>query len=354
METLKDYKPKNIIIRMPNWIGDLVMATPLIADLKKAFPSARITAMVLEKIGHLLEVDPSIDELFFFSKTKGFIRRIKEKNVVEKLKVGNYDLGILATNSFSSAWRFWQGDVKNKIGFRSDGRSFLLDYPISFPSNREKQHLVLTYKALLSPLGLSPSKRAPRLFLKEEELEKVKDFIKRFDIPTQSSLIGICPGAAYGTAKCWLPNRFREIAKRLLAKNASYVILFFGSMQEKTLINEICSGLSAHAINLAGLTDLRELMGLIASCSLFLTNDSGPMHIADSFDIPMIALFGSTDPIVTGPYRQIQSVLKKDVACSPCFKKVCPIDFPCMKKLSVDEVFETTLKILNKKQSILC
>ena len=354
MKSLKEYQPKNIIVRMPNWIGDLVMATPLTADLRKAFPEASITVMVLEKIGHLLEADPSIDELFFFSKTEGLIRRIKEKNLVEKLKVGKYDLGILTTNSFSSAWRFWQGNVKYRIGFRSDGRSFLLNFPISFPSNREKQHLVTTYKSLLTPLGLSPSTRAPLLFLKEGEREKAKAFVKRFDIPSCGSLIGICPGAAYGTAKCWLPDRFREIAKRLIDKDPSYVVLFFGGIEEKQLVHEICVGLSPRIVNLAGLTDLRELMSLIANCSLFLTNDSGPMHIADSFNVPMIALFGSTDPIVTGPYRQIQAVLKKEVACSPCFKKVCPIDFPCMKKLSVNEVFEAALKILDKKESILC
>ena len=351
---MKKLQPKNIIVRMPNWIGDLVMATPILTDLRFAFPDASITAMVYEKIGPLIEADPAIDELFLFSRAKGMIRRIRQRNIVEKLRDGNYDLGLLLTNSFSSAWRFWQGGVKNKVGFSGDGRSFLLDQAVPFPKERKTQHLVLTYKALLKHIGIPRSETAPRLFLKKDEKEGAWDFVKRFDIPAEAKLIGINPGAAYGSAKCWLPERFREVAKRLIDEDPSHFVLFFGDLSHKQLINEICTGLPARAVNLAGQTDLRLLLALISICSVFLTNDSGPMHIADSLAIHLVALFGSTDPIATGPYRHSQAVMQKKVPCSPCFRRVCPIDFPCMKGLTVEDVFKRVLETLHQNEQVTC
>lgn len=346
--------PKNIIVRMPNWIGDLVMATPILADLRKAYPEASITAMVHEKIGALLAADPTINELFFFSRVKGMIRRIRQRNIVEKLKDGKYDLGILLTNSFSSAWCFWQGRVKNKLGFRAGGRSCLLDYPVSFPTERKKQHLVRTYKRILEELAIPLSHTAPRLFIKEGQIDTAWELIGRFCVPRGAKLIGINPGAAYGSAKCWLPNRFREIAKRLVELEPSYVVLFFGDLSHKELIDEICNNLSSRVINLAGYTDLQTLMALISICSVFLTNDSGPMHIADSLNTSLIALFGSTDPIVTGPYRHSQAVMQEQVPCAPCFKRVCPIDFPCMKGLTTDIVYERIVYLLRCKEILSC
>ncbi|MCB1115455.1 MAG: lipopolysaccharide heptosyltransferase II [Chlamydiia bacterium] len=339
---------KSIIVRMPNWLGDLVMATPVLEDLRGAFPDAEITAMCQSNVAPLLASDPAIDELFQFKKARGLLRRIGDRNVVAHLKKGQYDLGILLTNSFSSAWRFWQGNVKRIIGFRNDGRSIFLTDPVDFPEKRKEQHLVETYKELLASLGLQNSLTAPRLFVTKQELEGAWDIVKRFDIPIDAKLIGINPGAAYGSAKCWLPDRFREVAQNLLEKDPSHVVLFFGDVSHKALIKGICSGLSKRAINLAGKTSLRELLGLIKICSAFLTNDSGPMHIADSLDVPLIPLFGSTNAIATGPYRQKETVIQKRVPCAPCYKRVCPIDFPCMKKIGVEEVTCAVLKQLER------
>lgn len=342
-------EPKSIIVRMPNWLGDLVMATPVLVDLRAAFPKAEITAMCQANVAPLLENDPAINELFRFERSKGLIHRISERNVVGHIKRGKYDLGILLTNSFSSAWRFWQGKVKRTIGYRNEGRGILLTDPLDFPEKRKKQHLVITYKELLAPLGIPVSETVPRLFVTDEEIKNAWRIVKRFDIPLDAKLIGVNPGAAYGSAKCWLPERFQEVAKNLVEEDPNHVVLFFGDRTHKTLIDEICSGLPNRVINLAGKTSLRELLALIKICSVFLTNDSGPMHIADSLDVPLVALFGSTSPVATGPYRQRENVVQKKVPCSPCFKRVCPIDFPCMKKIEVKEVTEAVIKQLKEK-----
>ncbi len=338
-----------IIVRMPNWIGDLVMATPILIDLRNAYPDAEITAMCQENVAPLLEKEPAIDELFRFSRAKGFFRRITERNIAGKLKRGDYDLGILLTNSFSSAWRFRQGGVKQILGYRADGRGFLLTTPVSFSEKRKEKHLVETYKELLAPLGIPISSTEPRLIVSDEEIREAWEFVKRLYISPDAKLIGINPGAAYGTAKCWLPDRFAEVAKNLVRADTKNVVLFFGDRSHKELIGNICAGLESRVINLAGQTDLRQLLALIKICSAFLTNDSGPMHIADSLDIPLIALFGSTSPVATGPYKQRQSIIQKKVPCSPCFKRVCPIDFPCMKKIGADEVTGMVLAKLSER-----
>ncbi|MCB1084917.1 MAG: lipopolysaccharide heptosyltransferase II [Chlamydiia bacterium] len=343
MKRLKNLKPKRIIVRMPNWVGDLVMATPILDDLRSAYPKAEITAMVQENVAPLLEKDRAVDELFCVSRAKGFFRRISERSIVAKLKKGDYDLGILLTNSFSSAWRFWQGSVKVTIGYKADGRSMLITYPQSFSDKWKEQHLVVTYKELLKPLGIPVSETAPRLHVTDDEIEEAWAYVKRFDIGPENHIVGINPGAAYGTAKCWLPERFAEVVKNVVRADTKNVVFFFGDRSQKGLINQICQGLGTRVINLAGQTDLRELMAFIKICAVLLTNDSGPMHIADSLGTSIVALFGSTNPIATGPYRQMKNIIRKEVSCSPCYKRVCPIDFPCMKKIGVNEVTEAVL-----------
>lgn len=344
MIPLTDYKPEKILIRMPNWIGDLVMATPILTDVRKAFPKAHITAMCRSPISDLLKEDLDIDELFCFSKANGFDRRSERRDIVEKIRRGNYDLGILLTHSFSSAWWFWRGHVKRRLGYRGNGRSLLLTDSINLPTNVQQQHLVTTYKMLLNPLGLPVSETRPRLFLQDKELEEARTLLKQRGISPQARLVGINPGAAYGSAKCWLPERFRQVTEKLL-KHENLQIVFFGDQTTQLLVKEICQGLPPRVINLAGVTTLRQLASLIKLCDVLLTNDSGPMHIAAAVGTPLVALFGSTNEVATGPYKT-GIVIHKHVDCSPCYKRVCPIDFRCMKRIETDEVYEAIAQTL--------
>jgi heptosyltransferase-2 len=329
----------NILVRMPNWIGDMVMATPVLADLRRKFPSASITAMCRRPLCDLLEHDDSIDELFCFSKpSNGFLRRDERRNIIEKIQGGKYDVGILLTNSFSSAWWFWQGKVKRRIGFRRPMRCWMLTDVLP-GSKKGFEHEVNTYKRLLIPLGIPLSETAPRLFVSSQEVEASKQLLYQRGYRKGTPLIGINPGASYGSAKCWPIDRFRALAEKLLRETGA-AIVFFGDSLTAPLVKEICQGLPERVIDIAGVTSLRELACLIKDCTVLVTNDSGPMHIAAAFKTPLVALFGSTDDRATGPYGQADAVIHKRPSCSPCFKRVCPIDFRCMKGISVEEVAE--------------
>lgn len=336
--------PSNIIVRAPNWIGDAVMGTPIFTDLKAHFPNAALTVMCKPSIGTLLQNNPYIDELFIFKRQSGWISHVHQPDIIEPLQFGKYDLGILLTNSFSSAWWFWRGNVQNRIGYKGNLRNFLLNIALPFPENLENQHQVLTYKMLLQPLNIPISNTLPEVFVSEDELINAKLLLSEFNVTTEHILIGINPGAAYGSAKCWPPNRFKALAKKLV-ENSNIRVIFFSDQAGAALVNDICSEMPESVINLAAKTSLRELMALIKTCNVFITNDSGPMHIASALGIPLIALFGSTSEIKTGPYNG-GKVIHKHVECSPCYKRSCPIDFRCMNQIEVNEVYNETLKLI--------
>lgn len=333
-----------IIVRMPNWVGDLVMATPLLTDLRRHFPDAHITAMCRRGLSELLKGDRDIDEVFAFTSPSGWLKKDERRDLIRSLRRGQYELGILLTNSFSSAWWFWRGRVHRRIGFRNEGRGFLLTDKVSFPKEREKQHLVVTYKELLRPLNIPPSDTKPRLHLMEGERSAARDILRQQGVPDGATVVGINPGAAYGSSKCWLPERFCEVAKALIEGPSVYVV-FFGDANGSALVKEICQKLPDRVINLAGGTTLRELVALIQLCDLFLTNDSGPMHIASALGTPLIALFGSTSSTKTGPYNG-GMVIEKGVECSPCYLRECPIDHKCMKEITTQEVVDQMRQML--------
>lgn len=331
---------------MPNWVGDLVMATPLLEDLRHHFPDAKITAMAKSSLAPILEHDPNINEVFAFKKPSGWVHNIHSNEIIDPLRFGKYDLGILTTNSLSSAWWFWRGLVENRVGFATNLRSLLLDKAVPFPKNKETQHLVITYKHLLLPLGIPISTTAPKLYISQDEKEAAKTLLASYGVTPKSIVVGINPGAAYGSAKCWLPERFKEVTHKLL-QNPNVYVVYFGDNIGAPLVHEICQNMPERVVNLAGRTTLRELIALISSCSIFLTNDSGPMHLASALNIPLLALFGSTSDVKTGPYNG-GKVIHKHVECSPCYQKVCPIDFRCMTKIGVNEVYNDLEHMIEK------
>ncbi len=234
--------------------------------------------------------------------------------------------------------------MRNRLGFAANGRSCLLDKALPFPSNVKTQHLVLTYQSLLAPLGIEVSGKAPKLYVSDTDLASARANLHHLGIGPDDLLIGMNPGAAFGSAKCWLPERFDELTNRLLAE-LNCKILFFGDAVGAPLVNRICEGKDARVVNFAGKTSIRELTAYIQLCRLLVTNDSGPMHMAAALGTPPLALFGSTSDVRTGPY-DLGRVIHKHVDCSPCYKRVCPIDFRCMKRIEVDEVYQTILEML--------
>ncbi len=344
MIDLLQLKPQNILVRMPNWLGDLVMSTPVLKELRERWPEAKITACCRGTLGSIIQEDPNLNAIINFNPSKHWFATSTEGDIIDSLKKGQYDLGLLLTNSFSSALMFYKGCVKHRLGYADNCRSFLLNHSIPYPEARNSQHLVSTYKMLLRPLGIPLSGSDPTLYITKQETAHASKQLLDFGFSPDDIIVGINPGAAYGSAKCWLPDRFKAVAEKLL-KKPNVKVIFFGDRDGTPLVDEICKNLPQGALNLAGKTSIRELMAYLSQCDLLLTNDSGPMHMASALGVPLLALFGPTDDTTTGPYKK-ERVIHKHVPCSPCHRRECPIDFRCMTRISVEEVYGEIQDIL--------
>lgn len=164
--------------------------------------------------------------------------------------------------------------------------------------------------------------------------------------PSPPTVVGLNPGAAYGTAKRWLPARYVDLGRRLRDERGAEIVLF-GAASERELAEQIAAGIGAGARSTAGQTTLAEFVKLVAGCHLFVTNDTGTMHVAAAMGVPVLAIFGATDERATAPLGPRVHLIKKAVPCSPCLLRHCPVDHRCMREIPVSEVFETACQILN-------
>jgi len=330
---------KKIIVREPNWLGDMVMSLPFLDNLRFSFPTAEITVMCKPQFADVLQ-DRNFKLLCVDTKKE------KYKEIIKKIKKENFDLGILLTNSFSSAYIFWCSNIKIILGFKKDWRSVFLDIGVKL---EKKGHLVNIYNQLLLPINgkISNSHTLPTLTVNEEEKNKALSLLQALGVNKKGKIIGVSPSSSYGPAKCWPKENFIKVAQKLLEDENNTFLLFFGDDKSYPLIEDIVSKLGKRALNMAGRTTIQELMMLTSQCSVFLTNDSGPMHVAAALNVPIIALFGSTDQNATGPCNKDAIVLDKHLSCAPCFKKTCPFNLECMRTISVEEVIGKVKNVQN-------
>lgn len=323
---------KKVLLRFPNWIGDAVMASVIVEELRASYPDLEMEIVAKPHIGALFEAHPQVGKIHPLSKAAA--------PLIER---GDIDATILLTNSFSSAWQAYTQKWPQIIGYRKELRQFMLSKSLPFPKDYQKMHLVDVYRNLLSLLDIKSKGSAPSLFLSEEEKANKEEKLFRLGINPKKPCIVISPGAAYGLAKCWLPERFRDLILKAYKQFPGADIALIGDASMHTL-NENLITKAPRVLNLAGKTSIRELMLLLSHARVLVTNDSGPMHIASALGKPVLALFGSTSSERTGPYQK-GVVLQSKISCSPCYLRTCPIDFRCMKALEVDKVFDLMKKM---------
>jgi heptosyltransferase-2 len=331
-----------IIVRVPNWIGDSVMAIPSIKAIKENIPESEIWICGIPWVIELFKNFPYIDGIIEIKKGMDF--RILKENV-KKIKSLNFSKGFLFTNSFYTALEFFLSNIPERIGYSRDFRGFLLTRRIKW--KKEKKHHVFYYLDILKEIGFEVANPKIELYLENEERERGKENLLKRGAKEGRINIGINPGAYYGEAKRWKTSGYGILAN-LLKKKFDANIIIFGSKDETPIALEIKRFVGDSAIILTGETTLRELMAYISQLDLFITNDSGPMHIANAFRIPIVAIFGPTSPEATSPFHQPYIIVKKDVPCAPCKYRTCPIGHMCMTEISVEEVYSAVLKLLEK------
>ncbi len=321
-------KNENIIVRLPNWVGDAVMATPVLINLARYY--SRIALMSRPHILRLFSAFPNVCEMISIDKSKKAIWYVA-KRIRNRFKSG-----LLLPNSFSSALTFFLGGVKNRAGYVADGRSALLTHKVKRPT--QKVHQTQYYLYLLENLGFEIENKELFLIIPDHARKKALSLL--VDLPSPRA--GIAPGAAFGPAKRWPVARYRALAYHL--RRAGFSLVILGGSEERAVCEEIARDLP-RSRNLCGTTDLLTAAAIIEQLDLFVSNDSGLMHVAAALKRPQVAIFGSTDPHVTRPLNPNSLVLHARLPCSPCFERTCKQNYACFEAIKVSDVFEACLKV---------
>lgn len=339
-----------ILVRATNWVGDAVMSVPALQVLRERYPKAHIAILARPWVAALYGREPFCDELIPYEAPRG-VRGLGTKwGLPRELRRREFDCAILFQNAFEAAALVWAAGIPTRIGYARDGRGVLLTHSIATPRPGETpKHQRFYYLELLKRAGLVDSYPAASKIRLSGASAAAEAGRKRFEAArVRGPVIGVSPGAAYGGAKRWLPERFAEAAVRV-ARARKAAVAVFGSLEELPVcevVREKVAAAGEACLNFAGATSLSEFIELTGACEVFLTNDSGPMHIASALGIPTVAVFGATDDEATGPTGEVSRVVREPVECSPCLLRECPIDHRCMTRVSVDRVAETALSLI--------
>lgn len=333
----------SVLVRATNWIGDAVMTTPALGAIRKSFPLARITVLATPLVAELLALHDSVDEVLVYDR-KGAHAGVRGKlRLASLLRAKRFDLAILLQDAFDAALIAWLAGIPRRMGNRSDGRAMLLTHPIPYRKHAADSHQSENYLRMLSHYGINGSGSDLLLRTSSAEDAELELTLSQRGIVPGDFLLGINPGATFGSAKRWYPERFAEVARVLAAEWGARIVIT-GAPAETEMARRIDEALGGECCNLAGKTSVRQLMSLTKRCNFFITNDSGPMHIAAAFRIPLVAVFGSTDHRTTYPFSENSLIVRKEMDCAPCLKRECPTDHRCMKEVTVQDVIEAAKK----------
>jgi len=360
---MKEKQCKNILVRGVNWIGDAVMTMPAIRALKLAHPEARITLLAKPWVSQLFEKDPNVDEVILYTDAyQGLAGKFK---LAQEIRKHDFCKAMLLQNAFDAAFIAFLAGIPERIGYNRDGRRLLLTRAVPFDERARASHHIEYYLNLVRKAGFPAGYELPWIYLSAEERLDARNKLKTLRRP----VVGINPGAAFGSSKRWHPDRFAEVACRVISEMQGSAVIFGGPSEEQiaeeiqqgiwNALPETGEGLNSSyftqpsLLNLAGRTNVRELISLISECDLLVTNDSGPMHISYAVRTPVVAIFGSTSPEHTGPVGKREVVIKKPLGCAPCFERECKKrHLRCMEMITADEVFDAVKERINSRRAV--
>jgi heptosyltransferase-2 len=316
-----------IAVRATNWLGDAVMSLPALRAIREIFPHAHLAVIARPSVAGIYERESYVDDVLLYTGSRfDFARQVRAQR---------FDAAILLQNAFDAALVAWLAGIPERIGYRRDGRGLMLTRAIPVPEPGEiPRHERFYYLELLRRAGLLerfPECGAIRLDRIDEA--RAAGTAQLAALQIDAPPIGLSPGAAYGGAKRWPAERFVEAARLLQPAP----VLVFGAPAEAELCETVAAEIPG-ARSLAGRTSLQQFIELAAVCRVFLTNDSGAMHVASALGVPTVAVFGATDDTTTGPTGPLARVVREHAECSPCLLRECPIDHRCMTRVTPERV----------------
>jgi heptosyltransferase II len=337
-----------VMVRATNWVGDAVMSLPAIRAIRERLTHAELAVVARPWVAGVYARETAIDRIIPYE-ARGWRERI---GFGLELGRENFDCAILLQNALDAAAMAWLAGIPERIGYRRDGRGWLLTRAVAPPQPGEiPRHERFYYLELLRRAGLIedfPPCDAIRLDGAGDASEAGRKGLALLGL--EGPFIGVSPGAAYGNAKRWVPERFADAAVRV-ARELRARVLLFGSPGERDLAGQVAAGIRAAGVearNFCGETSLAGFIEFAANCRVFLTNDSGAMHIASALGVPTVAVFGATDDTTTGPTGPLARVVREHAECSPCLLRECPIDHRCMTAVAAERVVRAALELVEE------
>jgi len=321
---------QRILLRVPNWVGDAVMSLPVLSGLTDLFPGAQITVLAAPRVAPLFSGQPGVTEVLPYPAGQEkwrFLLDLKNK----------FDLALALPNSLESALGLWLSRTPHRLGYAANGRAPLLTLVLKGRKHLHGLHQVFYYLGLLGAFGPVKDFLPPQLHLSEAELADAGALFLEYGHNPGGPWIGLAPGAAYGPAKRWPAERFAAVGDLLQGEFQASLALLGGPADREAAAEVQHLGQGTY-LNLAGETTLRQALGVLSRLNVLITNDSGLMHAAAALGVPVVALFGSTDPAATGPFTTRATIVHHPRPCSPCLERTCSQDYACLTDITVAEV----------------
>lgn len=331
---------KNVLIRGVNWLGDAVMSLPAVRAIRKLHPEAKISILVKDRVSELFKLEKSVDEVLIYrGGLKGKIETIR------MLREGNFSRAYLLQNALDAALIATLAGIPERVGWSRDCRGFLLTHPVPYNREDRKMHHIDYFFQIPKRFNPALTPEYPWIYLPLLRRVEARRELRKLRRP----ILAIAPGARYGETKRWRTERFREIALRFIEKYGDVVLLGLRGDGFKVEPEELKG--EGEIWDFTGKTSLTELISLLSESDLLLCNDSGIMHLGYGLGVPLVALFGSTSPELTGPPRFAGKVIKAQVDCSPCFRSSCK-EVKCIDSIEVDEVWSAIEEIVPRRRAV--
>jgi lipopolysaccharide heptosyltransferase II len=330
-----------IMIRATNWVGDAIMALPALRAVRAKFPDAQIAIVARPYVADIYRGQGICDELVAYDPSGEHRGWKGRQRLAKELRARRFDVALLLQNAFDAAWLVWRAGIPQRIGYARDGRSLLLTKAIPVPNRGAiRAHEKFYYLELLRRAGwIEAFEDDTHIALQVPiaDRQRAEQTLVNAGARPNRLRVAVGAGASYGSAKCWPPERFAKVLDGIAADTNADVILF-GTAAEVPVSTAIASELQRPPIDLTGKTPIAELPALLSQCHLFLGNDSGAMHVAAAVGLPVVAVFGPTDPEGTAPVTPRATIVQQKPYCSPCFLRRCPTDHRCMKAVTPEMV----------------
>jgi heptosyltransferase-2 len=345
---------RQVVVRLPNWLGDVVMAVPALRELRRVLTDAHLTVVSRPGAADIFIDADFVDDVLVYDR----LGLASAWNQTREWRRRKFDLAVIFPNAFEAAVIAFLSRVPARIGYETDRRSVLLTHPLPFPDWKDKRHESFYYLNIVAELERrlyatsSIETTEPRFGLRvsEDRKRKAFDLLLEHGARMNAPLTLLCPGSVNSRAKRWPAERYAALADRLVESGADVALI--GSPGESDVTQEVCKHAQRELVVLTGKTTVAEATALISIADVLITNDTGPAHIGAALNTPTIVIFGPTNPLTTYPLSPNAEIIRRAPDCAPCMLRDCPIDHRCMTAIAPEEVFDRVSALISRRAEV--